>query len=135
MTSLTHFNGKTTTYTYDTLNRLLSRTPDPTTGEPTVSFTYTATGKRASMTDASGTTNYTYDSMDRLTQKATPEGTLNYTYDAAGHLASMTSSHTNGVSASYTYDSLNRLSTVVDGRLTGNQTTTTPTTRRATSRP
>jgi YD repeat-containing protein len=36
----------------------------------------------------------------------------------------MTSTHTNGVSVSYTYDSLNRLSTVVDGRLGGNQTTT-----------
>src|SRR6516164_7107219 len=55
--------------------------------------------------------------MDRLTQKQTPEGTLNYTYDAAGHLASMTSSHTNGVSVSYTYDSLNRLHTVVDSKL------------------
>ncbi|HEY2468030.1 MAG TPA: RHS repeat domain-containing protein, partial [Terracidiphilus sp.] len=31
LTSLTHFNGKTTTYAYDTLNRLLSRVPDPTT--------------------------------------------------------------------------------------------------------
>jgi RHS repeat-associated protein len=124
LTSLTHFNGKTTTYSYDTLNRLLSRTPDSTTGEPTVSFTYTATGKRASMADASGTTNYTYDSMDRLITKATPEGTLIYSYDAAGHLASMTSSHTNGISVSYTYDSLNRLSTVVDSRLSGNQTTT-----------
>jgi RHS repeat-associated protein len=124
LTSLTHFNGKTTTYAYDSLNRLLSRAPDPTTGEPVVSFTYTATGKRHSMTDASGTTDYSYDSIDRVTQKATPEGTLNYTYDAAGHLASMTSSHINGVSASYTYDSLNRLSTVVDGNLTGNQTTT-----------
>ena len=124
LTSLTHFNGKTTTYAYDTLNRLLSRTPDPSTSEPTVSFTYTATGKRQTMTDASGTTNYSYDSMDRLSSKATPEGTLNYTYDAAGHLASMTSSHANGVSVSYTYDSLNRLSTVVDARLTGNETTT-----------
>jgi RHS repeat-associated protein len=124
LTSVTHFNGKTTTYAYDALNRLLSRTPDSTTGEPAVSFTYTATGKRASMTDASGTTNYTYDSMDRLITKATPEGTLNYTYDAAGHVASMTSSHSNGVSVSYTYDTLNRLSTVVDGRLAGNQTTT-----------
>jgi RHS repeat-associated protein len=36
----------------------------------------------------------------------------------------MTSSHTNGVSVTYTYDSLNRLHTVVDARLTGNQTTT-----------
>jgi RHS repeat-associated protein len=124
LTSLTHFNGKTTTYAYDNLNRLLRRTPDPTTGEPGVSFTYTATGKRQTMTDASGTTNYTYDSMDRLITKAAPEGPLTYTYDAAGHLASMTSSHTNGVSVSYTYDGLNRLSTVVDARLTGNQTTT-----------
>jgi YD repeat-containing protein len=30
LTSLTDYNGKTTTYTYDKLNRLLSRTPDPT---------------------------------------------------------------------------------------------------------
>jgi len=125
LTSLTHFNGKTTTYTYDNLNRLLSRTPDPTTGEPAVSFTYTATGKRQSMTDASGTTNYTYDSMDRLITKATPEGTLNYTYDTAGHLATMSSSHANGVSVTYSYDGLNRLSTVVDSRLPmSNQTTT-----------
>ena len=43
------------------------------TGEPTVSFTYTATGKRQSMSDASGTTNYTYGSMDRLITKATSE--------------------------------------------------------------
>ena len=76
------------------------------------------------MTDASGTTTYNYDTMDRLITKAMPEGTLNYTYDAAGHLASMNSSHTNGVSASYTYDSLNRLSTVVDNNLTGSKTTT-----------
>jgi YD repeat-containing protein len=57
--SLQHFNGKTTTYAYDPLNRLLSRTPDSSYGEPVVSFTYTATGKRDSMTDASGTTTYT----------------------------------------------------------------------------
>ena len=76
------------------------------------------------MTDASGTTTYTYDSMDRLTEKATPEGNLTYTYDGDGHLASMQSSNTNGVYVSYTYDTLNRLSTVVDHRLTGNQTTT-----------
>ena len=54
------------------------------TGEQAVSFTYTPTGKRASMTDTSGTTNYTYDNLDLLITKQTPEGTLNYTYDAAG---------------------------------------------------
>jgi len=121
LTSLTHFNGVTTTYSYDVLNRLTGRT---TPGEAAVSFTYTPTGKRNSMTDASGTTNYSYDSMDRLITKATPEGTLSYTYDAAGHVASISSSNANGASISYTYDTLNRLSTVVDARLSGNNTTT-----------
>ena len=118
--TVTHFNGKVTTYTYDQLNRLLSRS---TPGEAAVGFTYTATGRRQTMTDASGTTTYSYDSMDRLSSKATPEGTLNYTYDAAGNLASMASNHANGASTTYTYDSLNRLSTVVDGRLAGSGTT------------
>ena len=118
--SLTHFNGVTATYTYDALNRLLSRA---TPGESTVSFSYTATGKRQSMTDASGTTNYSYDAMDRLISKATPEGTLSYSYDAAGNLESVSSNHVSGVSASYTYNSLNRLATVTDGRLSGSQTT------------
>jgi len=113
LTSYTHFNGITTTYTYDRLNRLLTRA---TPGEATVSFTYTSTGKVATMEDASGTTTYTYDSMDHLTSKATPEGTLNYTYDAAGHVASVASSNSNGASIAYTYDDLNRLATVTDSR-------------------
>ena len=114
LTSLTRAygtsNASTTTYAYY---------------NAVVSFTYTATGKRDSMTDASGTTTYTYDSLDRLTAKATPEGTLNYTYDAAGNVASVSSSNANGVSVGYTYDSLNRLSTVVDNRLGSGQNTTT----------
>jgi RHS repeat-associated protein len=118
--SVTHFNGVTTTYSYDALNRLLSRA---TPGETTVSFTYTATGKRQTMTDASGTTTYSYDSMDRLSSKATPEGTLSYTYDAAGNLALMNSNHTHGVSATYGYDDLNRLTSVVDSNLGGSGTT------------
>jgi RHS repeat-associated protein len=121
LTSLTHFNGVTTTYTYDNLNRLLSRT---TPNEAPVSFTYTGTGKRQTMTDASGTMTYSYDSMDRLITKATPEGTLSYTYDAAGNLASMSSNHTNGVSVTYSYDDLNRLTSVVDANLAGAGTTT-----------
>jgi YD repeat-containing protein len=36
----------------------------------------------------------------------------------------MVSSHTNGASVDYTYDTLNRLSTVVDNRLSGSNTTT-----------
>jgi RHS repeat-associated protein len=121
LTSLTHFNGVTTTYTYDSLNRLLSRA---TPGEATVSFTYTPTGKYLTSTAGDGTVNYTYDSLDRLITKATPEGTLSYTYDLAGHVASIQSSNSNGANVSYTYDDLDRLETVVDHRLTGNNTTT-----------
>jgi len=51
--TLTDYNGKTTTYTYDSMNRLLSRTPDPSLTDQPETFTYTATGKRATMTDAS----------------------------------------------------------------------------------
>lgn len=123
--SLTDYNGKTTTYACDALNRLLSKTPDPTLGEPTVSFTYTATGKRASMTDASGTTNYTYDNLDRLKTKVAPQGTLSYTYDTAGNLETMASSNANGISVAHPYDNLNRLSTVVNNHLAAGQNTTT----------
>ena len=123
--TLTHFNGKTTTYAYDSLNRLITRTPDPTLSEPTVSFTYTPTGKRHTMTDGSGTTTYTYDTADRLISRAAPAGTLTYTYNGVGFLTSTTSSNTNGISVSYTYDSLNRLSTVVDNRLPSGHNTTT----------
>jgi RHS repeat-associated protein len=126
LTQLTHFSGKTTTYAYDALNRLTTRTPDPTlVTEPVVSYTYTPTGKHASTTDASGTTTYVYDALDRQTAKVTPEGTLNYTYDLAGNVASIYSSSLHGASMAYTYDSLNRLSTVVDNNLPAGQNTTT----------
>ena len=46
----------TTAYNYDALNRLLTKTPDATLSQPAVHFTYTSTGQRLSMVDASGTT-------------------------------------------------------------------------------
>jgi RHS repeat-associated protein len=120
LVSLTHFNGVTTTYTYDALNRLLSRA---TPGEPTVNYTYSLTGKRATMADGSGTTTYSYDPLDRLTTKAAPVGTLSYAYDGAGNLASMVSNHAHGILVQFAYDELNRLTSVTDYRLQGNQTT------------
>jgi RHS repeat-associated protein len=115
--SKTDFNGKTTTYTYDSLNRLLSKTPDSSLNQPAIKFSYTATGQRATMQDASGATTYKYDNRDRLITKAAPEGTLSYSYDAAGNLLTMTSSNANGASLSYTYDADDRLATVTDNRL------------------
>jgi RHS repeat-associated protein len=116
------FNGKTTGYGYDALNRLLTKTPDASLGQPAVHYSYSATGQRLSMVDASGTTSYTYDLRDRLIQKVTPEGTLTYTYDAGGNLLSTRSSNTGGTSVNYAYDTLNRLSTVTDNRLASGTT-------------
>jgi RHS repeat-associated protein len=122
--SKTDFNGKTTTFGYDNMRRLMSKTPDASLNEPTVSFTYNDAGQRATMTDASGVTNYSYDSRNRLQSKQTPEGSLSYTYDESSSIKTVRSNHTNGVSVDYAYDELNRLSSVKDNRLVGNQNTT-----------
>ena len=124
LVSHTDFNGKTTVYSYDSMNRLLSKTPDASfasvpgfpsgTFSAPITFSYTPTGRRATMTDPSGTTSYSYDSRDRLTSKATPEGTLAYSYDVAGNVLSVQSSNANGVNTSYSYDKDERLATVTD---------------------
>ncbi|MGC2237821.1 MAG: PKD domain-containing protein [Pyrinomonadaceae bacterium] len=121
--SRTDFNGKTTTLAYDNMRRLISKTPDASLNQPTVSFTYNNLGQRATMTDASGTTNYNYDNRNRLSSKQTPFGALSYTYNETGNIETLRSSNSNGVSVDYAYDELNRLSSVKDNRLSGNQTT------------
>jgi RHS repeat-associated protein len=124
LTSKKDFNGHTTSYLYDTMNRLTKKTADTffTTGAcaggacgaSQITFTYTPTGRRLAMTDASGTTNYTYDTRDRLLTKAAPAGTLTYTYDGAGNTLSLKSSNAGGASMTYGYDQLNRLSSATD---------------------
>ena len=52
-----------------------------------------------------------------------PEGNLTYHYYSTGKVETIQSSNPNGVNVSYTYDGLNRLSTVVDNRLSSNNTT------------
>jgi len=113
----TDFNGRTTTFTYDSMRRLLSKTPDASFGQSAITFTYNATGQRATMNDASGATTYTYDARNRLSSKQTPFGTLSYTYDDAGNLSTARSSNSNGVSVDYGYDALNRLSSAKDNNL------------------
>ena len=118
LTRKTDFNGKTTTFACDLMNRLLSKTPDPSFASlgavfaQPVSFTYSLTGRRLTMTDPSGITSYSYDARDRLISKATPEGTLSYSYDASGNVLSMRSSNVNGVAVEYSYDALNHLASV-----------------------
>jgi len=119
LSSRTDFNSRTTTYTYDAMNRLLGKTADAYfaqnhLGAASVSFTYTPTGKRATMSDASGTTTYVYDHRDRFVSKATPEGTLTYAYDAVGDVKTIQSSNAGGANLGYGYDPLNRLASVTD---------------------
>jgi RHS repeat-associated protein len=121
----TDFNGKKTTYDYDELGRLVGKTPDASFGQPGVSFTYTPTGQRDSMTDASGVTSYTYDLRNRLKTKSTPAGSLTYDYDKLGNLVSVRSSNQNGTSVNYGYDALERLEKVTDNRLNPAAATTT----------
>ena len=132
LASRTDFNQHTTTFSYDNMNRLKQKTADvffstgacapgagpaglaSPCGAAQISYTYTATGRRLSMTDAAGTTNYSYDLRDRLLTKATPFGTLTYTYDAAGNMHSLQSSNVGGAAMTYAYDALNRLASVTD---------------------
>ena len=54
----TDFMGRVTTYAYDDLNRLLTRTYPAPFSSQNVSFTYSPTGRRKTATDSRGTTTY-----------------------------------------------------------------------------
>jgi len=105
----TDFNDDKIVYAYDVNNRPVRKTyPDGSE----VSFTYTPTGQRETVTDGRGTTTYVYDVRDRLREVTNPDGTkISYTYDAAGNRTSVTVP--SGMT-SYAYDALNRLKTVTD---------------------
>ncbi len=114
-----HVRPESPTNGYDSLNRLMSRTPDASFAASPITFTYTSTGQRMTMTDPSGTTTYTYTNRDQVASKATPQGTLTYTFDLAGNIASTVSSNANGTYVTYSSDANNRLSSVTDIRLAG----------------
>jgi RHS repeat-associated protein len=114
----TNFTGIVITNQYDVMNRLTNRT---SINGYQISYTYTLTGQRQTMTDPSGMTTYLYDNRDRLTNKVVNWGSpaqlsvaLNYSYDANGNPANLWSSTANGVTNIYQYDALNRLTNVVE---------------------
>jgi RHS repeat-associated protein len=116
LTNRLNFKNKNTRFQYDVMNRLTNKVPDPSLSEPSIQFTYYASGQRRTMVDASGTTTNIYDIMGRLQQKISPEGTLQYLYDGNGNLTNLASMTAGGASSGYTYDELNRLKTVIDSR-------------------
>jgi large repetitive protein len=99
------FNGVTTSYTYDDINRL---TTEQRNGQNIAAYTYTANGQKATITDARGTTSYTYRPEGQLTQVLNSDGTfVRYIYDGA-ELRSVTTPYD---TTSYTYDTQGRLKT------------------------
>jgi len=105
--STADFNGDTIGYSFDENNRLLvKQLPDNTA----VSYAYTASGQRESVTDARGTALYAYDTLDRLVLRTDPGGeSIAYTYDLAGNRTSVA---TFSGTTNYTFDALNRIQTV-----------------------
>jgi YD repeat-containing protein len=122
--TVTDFNGQMVFHVHDVMDRLLEKRVGSMANTPVVAFTYTVTGRRQTMSDASGTTVYAYDSRDRLITRDTPQGTLTYTYDNNGNLTRLQSANLNGTDVAYQWDALNRLQNVTDNRLpAGNNTT------------
>jgi len=121
-TTVTDPSGRTTTHTYDIAG---NRTGTSYSGgaTPSATFTYIATGHRATTTDGTGITTNTYDSLGRLTGSTNGAGqATGYTYDLAGHLTSL--AYPNGQTVTRTYDAAGHLTGITDWA--GHTTTFTP---------
>ncbi len=105
-TNMTDASG-TTSYTYDSRDRLLTKT----TPEGALTYTYDGFGNVATLqsSTASGTSlNYGYDALNRLTNAVDRfSNSTTYGFDAVGNL--QTVQLPNNVTNTYVYDSLNRL--------------------------
>ena len=122
LTSVTDSRG-TTTYTYDSLNRLVTETePDGTASGSSQTLTYghDPDGNRTSLTVAdsaygqavwSDQITYTYDSAGQLTKEADASGTTSFQYNSVGERTSM--SQPGDTVTTYGYDA--------DGQLTSEE--------------
>ncbi|MEC4811704.1 MAG: putative Ig domain-containing protein [Scytonema sp. PMC 1069.18] len=100
----------TTSYKYDLLNRLISRTdpnsPSLDTGA-TIEYEYDIAGNRTSVKTKAGTIKHTYDELNRLRTVTKDTDTTTYFYDAVGNL--WRTKLSNGIIETRRYDQLNRL--------------------------
>jgi len=108
-------DGGVTTFTYDALNRLLSRT----VGDQTDSFTYNANGGLLSACNATAEERLSYDVMNRLYSATVAINGLSVTthwiYDLGGLPTNITYG-VNGISLRREFDAKGRLVALDDGR-------------------
>jgi RHS repeat-associated protein len=118
-TSLVNPQGQTTTYAYDSLNRLNNLNDN---GQ-SFGFSYDPLSRRTQLTRPNGVnTNYSYDNLSRLLSVLHQVGvtTLDgatYTYDAAGNRLSKADQRT-GVASGFAYDAIYQLTGVAQGATT-----------------
>lgn len=106
--ALTDALSRTTLYGFDADHETTAITYNSTT-TPNVTFTYTASGQRASMSDGTGTSTYGYDALDRLITTTTGAGqSLGYGYDPAGRLTTLDYPSAGQV-VTHTYDAADQL--------------------------
>src|SRR3984957_6022024 len=116
-TGFTDPESGSTTYTYDTLNRLTSLAPPSAFGSGSFGFSYDALSRRTQMTRPNSvTTNYSYDNLSRLSSVlhqlsgSTIDG-ASYTLDSAGNRTAKTDQLA-AVTSTYTYDAIYQLTQV-----------------------
>lgn len=122
-TSFVDPESGSTTYAYDTLNRLETLTPPAAISSSNFGFSYDALSRRTQMTRPNSvTSNYTYDNLSRLLSVlhrlagSTIDGAT-YTPDNAGNRTSKTDNRTNATS-NYGYDAIYELKTVTQNATT-----------------
>jgi len=96
--------GQVTTYTYDNMNRPLSKATDntSTTGNLSTAYTYDTLGNVLTMTDGADVTTYDYTGDGLLSGITTPDGeSISYSYNDAGYLTGVTDY--SGYTYTYTY--------------------------------
>jgi len=104
--------NRTTTFSYDALNRLTGIDySDP--GTVDVGYGYDANDNRTSMTDGTGTSSYTYDELDRLLSVTTPgPKVVAYRYDRDGNRTKLI--YPDGSAVNYTFDKVARMTSLSD---------------------